>query len=279
MTSPARIDLHTHSSVSDGTDSPEELVAAAARSGLDVVALTDHDTWDGIDRAGRAAPAGLEVVVGIEISCGSAGRAVHLLGYGGDRTDPALLAELDRIRTARRTRVPDMLAKLAALGLPLSTEAVTAAAHGTPSIGRPHLADAMVAAGYVADRDEAFADYLAEGGPAYVDRYAPEVSAAIGLVRDAGAVPVLAHPWGRESREVLGEERLLDLLEVGLAGWEADHPEHSPAEGAALHRLARRAGALATGSSDYHGTGKRNNALGCRTTDPQVYARLRELMG
>lgn len=280
MTVPGRIDLHTHSSVSDGTDTPAELVRAAARSGLAVVALTDHDTWDGLAEAARTgAEIGLEVVPGVEMSCGHRGSSVHLLGYGGDRTDPAWAAELARIRDGRTERIPAMLRRLAALGMPLTEEEVAAQARNTPSIGRPHIADALVARGYVASRDEAFAGYLAEGGPAYVDRYAPDVFAAVRTVRAAGAVPVIAHPWGRDSKRVLPLEVLGELLAAGVAGWEVDHVEHGPEDRRRLRAYATAHGALITGSSDYHGTGKTHNPLGCEVTDPEQYARLRELMG
>lgn len=279
MTVPQRIDLHTHSTVSDGTDAPRELIRAARAARLDVVALTDHDTWDGIEQAAEeAAGAGPELVVGVEVSCSLDGRSVHLLGYGGDHTDPTLVAELARIRQGRSERLPTMLARLAALGMPLSEAAVAAHAAGTPSIGRPHVADAMVAAGYVADRDAAFAGYLAEGGPAYVDRYAPDVFAAVPLLVSAGVVPVVAHPWGRGSRQVLDIDVLDALIQVGLAGWEADHVDHKPQEREELRRHAARRGVLATGSSDYHGTGKSRNPLGACLTDPREYSRLREML-
>lgn len=279
MTVPQRIDLHTHSTVSDGTDAPRELIRAARAARLDVVALTDHDTWDGIEEAAEeAAGVGPELVVGVEISCSLDGRSVHLLGYGGDRTDPTLVAELARIRQGRSERLPTMLSRLAALGMPLTEADVAAFARDTPSIGRPHVADAMVAAGYVADRDEAFASYLAEGGPAYVDRYSPDVFAAIRLLVSAGGVPVVAHPWGRGSREVLDTDVLDALIQVGLAGWEADHVDHQPQEREELRRHAARRGVLATGSSDYHGTGKTRNPLGVCLTDLREYSRLREML-
>ncbi|QGF24410.1 PHP domain-containing protein [Raineyella fluvialis] len=274
------IDLHTHSSRSDGTEAPAALVRAAAAAGLAVVALTDHDTWDGLDEAeGAAAAIGLGFVRGVELSCEHHGHSVHLLGYGGDPGDPGLVSETARIRAGRTGRIPAILRRLAALGMPLTEAEVARQARDTPSVGRPHVADALVAAGYVADRDEAFAKYLAEGGPAYVDRYAPDVFEGVRLLRAAGAVPVLAHPWGRDSKRVLPLEVLVALLEAGAAGWEVDHVEHDPEERRVLRDLATSRGALITGSSDYHGTGKTRNPLGCEVTDPASYARLRELMG
>lgn len=281
MTVPApRIDLHTHSTVSDGTDSPRELVRAAAAAGLDVVALTDHDTWDGLDEAAAEADAvGIGFLPGAEVSCAWQEHSVHVIAYGGDRTHEALVAELARIRAGRTERVPRMLERLAALGMPLTEADVAAHAHDTPSIGRPHIADAMVAAGYVADRDEAFAGYLAEGGPAYVDRYSPDVFSAVRLLRSAGAVPVVAHPWGRGSRRVLPLDVLASLVEAGLAGWEVDHVDHTDEERLVLREHARELGVLATGSSDYHGTGKTRNPLGVYCTDPEQYERLLVLLG
>lgn len=269
-----RIDLHTHSSVSDGTDAPAALVAKAAAAGLDAVALTDHDTFDGLAEAHAAGPAaGVEVLGGLEMSTERGGNAVHLLGYGCRTDDPALLAELARLRDARDDRVPRMVARLGELGMPLTVEDVLAEARDTPSVGRPHVADALVRKGYVANRDEAFDSWLADGGPAYVERYQTPLEDAIALVRGAGGVPVLAHPWSRGRRADLPEEVLAELVrEHGLAGLEADHPDHDAATRAALHAIADRLGVLATGSSDYHGLGKTNNPLGVCVTDPEVYA-------
>lgn len=279
MTVSARIDLHTHSTVSDGTDTPRELVRAAVAAGLDVVALTDHDTWDGLDEAAaEAVSRGIELVPGVEVSCELGGRSVHVLAYGGNRRHAVLGEELARIRQGRTERLPTMLARLAALGMPLSAEDVAAHAHGTPSLGRPHVADAMVAAGYVADRDAAFADYLAEGGPAYVERYSPDAFAAVRLLVEAGAVPLVAHPWGRGSRAVLDLEVLDALVDVGLAGWEVDHVDHSEEQRGELRAHAHRRGVLVTGSSDYHGTGKSRNPLGVHLTAPEQFARLKALL-
>lgn len=279
MTAPARIDLHTHSSVSDGTDTPAELVARAQAAGLDVVALSDHDTHGGIGEARAAAEqCGLALVPAIELSCEQDGRSVHVLGYGGDPRHPELVAELDRILRGRRDRVPTMVARLNDLGLDLDMDDVAAQAREATSIGRPHVADALVAAGHVPDRSAAFADYLAEGRPAYVGRYAPDVAEGIRLLRDAGAVPVVAHPWGRDSRGVLDAETLAGLFSRGLAGLEVDHVEHDAADRQALRRLGRAHDVLMTGSSDYHGAGKPGNPLGACTTEPRMYARLVEMM-
>lgn len=274
-----RIDLHTHSAVSDGTDAPAVLVANAARAGLGAVALTDHDTFDGLAEAMDAgARLGVEVLGGLEFSTRLAGRSVHLLGYGPDPDDAALNAELARVRDGRDGRVPAMVARLATLGFPLELDEVLAQARGA-SVGRPHVADALIARGYVRDRDEAFTHWLYDGGPAYVDRYATPLVEAIALVKAAGGVAVIAHPWSRGAEAALTPDVLAELTAAGLDGIEVDHPDHGRDERAALAALARRLGLLATGSSDHHGTGKTRNPLGACTTDPDVYAAIRRRVG
>jgi predicted metal-dependent phosphoesterase TrpH len=271
-----RIDLHAHSAISDGTDSPSELVEAARRAGLDVVALTDHDTFDGLPEALAAADStDLRVVPGIEMSTEVAGVSVHLLGYGCRTDDPDLLAELALIRRGRDGRIPAMLALLADLGMPLDPAVLARVSGSATSIGRPHLADALVLQGYVADRTEAFDRLLADDGPAFVPRYAAPLEPAIRLIHAAGGVAVLAHPWGRVSRDVLPASYLAELAgDHGLDGIEVDHNDHDPGTRAALREVARRLGLLATGSSDYHGTGKRNHGLGVNTTPPEVLAEI-----
>lgn len=276
-----RIDLHTHSAVSDGTDRPAELIGRAVAAGLDAVALTDHDTYDGLAEAAAAASRhGLDFLPGMEMSCvhshaGRWGVSVHLLAYGMDTAAPDLAEELARLRRGRDDRVPRLLSRLAELGLPLTAEEVIAQAGGSPSIGRPHVADAMVARGYVADRTEAFDRYLADNGPAHVDRYACELEKGIALIHRAGGVAVIGHPWGRSSKAVLDPDELARLVrEAGLDGFEVDHQDHTGAERAELRRLATTLGVLGTGSSDYHGTGKTDHDLGCNTTEPEVYRRL-----
>lgn len=266
-----RIDLHTHSSVSDGTDSPAGLVVQAAASGLDVVALTDHDTFDGLAEALVAGERlGVEVLGGIEISAQRAGASVHLLGYGCRADDRALEATLARVREGRSGRVDAMLARLAAIGMPIPAEVLRRQVGNSPSVGRPHFADAMVELGYVADRTEAFDSWLADDKPVFVPRYAVPVAQGIDLVRAAGGVAVLAHPWGRGSRENLSPDVLAGLAACGLDGIEVDHQDHDPATRDELRVLATDLGLLATGSSDYHGTGKVDHDLGCNTTAAEV---------
>ena len=270
------IDLHTHSSVSDGTDTPAELVAKAAAAGLDTVALTDHDTFDGLGQAAAAAaPAGIRLVPGIEISAEREGASVHLLGYFCDVANPALAAELAKIREGRGRRIPAMLDKLAALGMPVSEQEVAAQAGDAPSVGRPHVADALVAKGYAASRDEVFSRWLADDGPAFVPRYSVPLERGIDLVHAAGGVAVIAHPWSRVSRTVLDEDVLTRLAAGhGLDGIEADHLDHDEATRQELYAIARRAGLLVTGGSDYHGAGKTGHDLGSRTTTPGVLAQI-----
>jgi predicted metal-dependent phosphoesterase TrpH len=273
-----RIDLHTHSAVSDGTDTPAELVAKAKQDGLDIVALTDHDTYDGLDEAVAAgAEHDIEVVRGIEISTRRASESVHLLGYGTDETHAGLNAELARIRAGRSMRLAPVLDRLAALGVPLTEAQVLVHVGDSPSVGRPHIADALVEAGYVADRKEAFDRFLADGGPAHVPRYAVELSRAIDLIHDAGGVAIIAHPWGRGREQNLTADILTVLVaEHGLDGFEVDHQDHDQATRARLRRLVDRLGVLGTGSSDYHGTGKTDHELGCNVTSDEVFGRLRE---
>lgn len=275
-----RIDLHTHSSVSDGTDPPGVLVEAAKACGLDVVALTDHDTFAGIPEAVEAGRrAGITVLGGVELSTQFDGRSVHLLGYGCRTDDPPLTAELARLRTGRTGRLDAMLDKLADLGVSLTADEVWRQAGSAPSLGRPHVADAMVAKGFVADRDEAFARYLDDDGPAYVPRYATDLADAIGLIHDAGGAAVLAHPWARGSAATLTAETIAKLAAGALDGIEADHPDHDAGTREALRALGARLGLVCTGSSDHHGTGKTNNPLGACTTTEAAYDDLLRRIG
>jgi|SRR5215211_54136 len=268
-----RIDLHTHSSVSDGTDTPAELIRKAAAAKLDVIALTDHDTFDGLDEAvSEGERIGVQVVRGMELSCSRAGESVHLLAYGTDPAHPDLATEMARVRGGRMGRLVAVLAKLAELGVPVSEAAVLAEVGDSPSVGRPHIADAMIKAGHVRDREEAFERFLADGGPAHVPRYTIEVERGIDLVHAAGGVAVIGHPWGRGREHVLPAEVLVTLTaEHSLDGVEVDHQDHDPDVRARLRALASGLGLLATGSSDYHGTGKLDHDLGCNITAPEVY--------
>ena len=273
-----RIDLHTHSRASDGTQSPEELVRAAAAAGLDVVAITDHDTAEGWDEAETTArETGIALVRGMEISTRHDGHGVHLLAYLPDRTHPGLVAELDRILDGRSSRLPAMLARLRELGIDITAEDVGRVAGDAVSTGRPHVADALVDLGVVGDRTEAFRRYLSPGRPAYANRYAAPLETMLDLVGEAGGVSVIAHPWGRHGREDPGEATLAALVVAGLSGIEVDHQDHDAPTRDRLRGIARNLDLVATGSSDHHGTGKVDHELGCNTTEPEEFHRLVEL--
>jgi 3',5'-nucleoside bisphosphate phosphatase len=270
-----RIDLHTHSDRSDGTDRPGELMGSAVAVGLDVVALTDHDTaagWD--DARAAAAELGIGFVPGMEISCRYAGSGVHLLAYLLDPHYPPLADELCRVLDGRSARLPRTLERLRALGIDVTAADVTAVSANAEATGRPHIADALVARGVVANREEAFDRFLAQGRPAYVERYAADLVETIRMVCAAGGVPVLAHPWGRHSRQALDAAALESLKAAGLAGLEVDHQDHDQATRRELCEVAASLGLLQTGSSDFHGSGKLDCPLGANTTDPEQFERL-----
>lgn len=271
-----RIDLHTHSDRSDGTATPAELVRAARRSGLDVVALTDHDTTDGWDEAAAAAQdEGITLVRGLEISCKHAGHGVHLLAYLPDPTYEPLARELDRILEGRQARLPATLQRLRDLGVDIEEADVRRVAGDAAAMGRPHVADALVEKGVVEHRGEAFDAYLGSQGPAYVVRYAAPLEAMLHTVTAAGGVCVLAHPWAkRHNFDALDEAGLEALKHEGLAGVEVDHQDHDAQARDRLRSIARNLDLVVTGSSDYHGSGKQDHELGCNTTDPDQYERL-----
>ncbi|MFT4082491.1 MAG: PHP domain-containing protein [Nocardioides sp.] len=272
-----RIDLHTHSRVSDGTDSPTELMRAAREAGLDVIALTDHDTSAGWAEAVPAARRyGVELVRGMEISTEHAGRGVHLLAYLPDPTYPPLVEELARILEGRDRRLPAMIERLRRLGVEITEDDVHAVSGDAAASGRPHVADALVAKGVVASRDEAFETYLSAGRPGYVSRYAAPLVDTIETVVAAGGVAVIAHPWGRSSRQWPGPVELEAFVAAGLSGLEVDHQDHSPRSRDRLRALARDFDLVVTGASDYHGAGKVGHDLGVNTTDEAEYHRLLE---
>lgn len=269
------IDLHTHSRRSDGTDSPTELVGKAAAAGLDVVALTDHDSMLGWGEAATAAEGlDLTLVKGLEISCRHEGRSVHLLAYEPDPTNQPLLDELGRVLEGRNQRLPQTLKRLRDLGFEITDDDVLAVSGDAVATGRPHVADAMIARGYVVDRDDAFERYLMPGRPAYVNRYAADLREMIGLIAGAGGVTVVAHPWSRGSWRVLDGKALAALKQAGLSGIEVDHVDHEPNKRDRLRTIAADLDLVVTGSSDYHGSGKAGYDLGCNTTEPSEYERL-----
>lgn len=270
-----RIDLHTHSAASDGTESPAAVVRAAKAAGLDVVALTDHDTTSGWAEARVAArEVGIRLVEGIELSCVRQGRSVHLLAYLPDPEDAGLRAAMARVIDERNARVPEIVERLRERGVDVSVADVLAQAGASAAAGRPHVADALVRAGVSADRSAAFTDWLNPGRPGYVHRGGIDLAEGIALVRAAGGAPVIAHPWGRGSRSVLGAEDFAALIDVGLVGIEVDHQDHPPAARAELRRIAEDLGLVRTGSSDHHGAGKVDHDLGVNTTEVAEFERL-----
>lgn len=272
-----RIDLHAHSNVSDGTQAPAEVIASAAGAGLDVVALTDHDSTDGWAEASAAAREnGVALVPGMEISCRTReGISVHLLSYLHDPAHPGLLEEITKAKDARFTRAERMVSLLAE-DYPLTWDDVIHHVAPGATLGRPHIADALVAAGVVEDRSEAFESILTSHSRYWVQHYAPDPAYAVELVRDAGGVPVFAHPVASSRGRIVGDRTYGEMIDAGLAGLEIDHRDN-PEEGRAfLRRLAAQHGLLVTGSSDYHGTGK-PNLLGENLTAPEVFARIEEL--
>ncbi len=275
-----RIDLHTHSRASDGTDPPAELMALARAAGLDVVALCDHDSsagWAAADEAARSLD--IVLVPGMEISTRHHGTGVHLLAYFVDPSDAALTAELGKILDGRRARLTRFVERLNENGIEVTEADVLEQAGDALAVGRPHIADALVARGVVRTRGEGFVEYLSPGGPGYVARYAAELDDMIRLVIGAGGVPVVAHPWGRASRRVLQADDIGTLAGLGLAGLEVDHRDHSGADRTALRDIAAELGLIVTGGSDYHGTGKVDHDLGSNLTEPEQYERLVALAG
>jgi 3',5'-nucleoside bisphosphate phosphatase len=269
------IDLHTHSHCSDGTDAPAELIRHAVEASLHVVALTDHDTADGWHEAEQAAACHeLRLIPGMEVSCRYGDVGVHLLAYQIDPAFPALAEQLRRILAGRTSRLPTMLARLREVGVEIVAEDVARVSGSASATGRPHVADALVALGVVRDREEAFSRYLGWGRPAYVGRYATELSEMIRLVRQAGGVSVIAHPWSRGSRRVLSAGVLADLAAGGLTGLEVDHHDHDAETRARLRAIAADLGLVVTGGSDYHGAGKVGHGLGSQSTDPEQFERL-----
>jgi hypothetical protein len=269
------MDLHAHTTASDGSYTPAELVALAARSGLKAVAVTDHDTADGLAQALAAGPgAGIEVVPGVEISVqGGPTGALHMLGLWVDHQCPQLVEGLKRLQQARAERNPQILARLNQLGVPLTMEEVLAQAGGG-QVGRPHFAQAMMAKGLVSDRGEAFGRYLAAGKPAYVPKYRFEPKVGMAMIRAAGGLPVLAHPGVLKLSLPELEGLLRGLMKDGLQGMEAHYSEHDSATTRALLGLAARLGLVVSGGSDFHGAAKPDISLGTGWGDLRVPAGL-----
>jgi hypothetical protein len=271
------IDLHTHSSASDGTDSPAQLVTAAAAAGVDVLAITDHDTTAGWDEAIAARPDGLTLVRGTEFSCvyrpDEAHRiGLHLLGYLFDPEEPALRAERVRLRETRTNRARLMVQRMADDGIPITWEQVDAIAAGGP-VGRPHIGRALVAADVVPDVETAFRDLLSSRRPYYVRKADMDVFEAIRLLRGAGGLAVFAHPIARRRGPVVADDVIVRMAQAGLVALEVDHPDHDADDRAHAAELARDLGLIGTGSSDYHGSNKATPLAACATS-PEAYEAL-----
>jgi predicted metal-dependent phosphoesterase TrpH len=266
----SQVDLHLHSTASDGQFSPSELVAMALERDLIAIAITDHDTTAGVDEALEAARGTeLEVIPGVEISCDVPHEEVHLLGYYFDHHHPALQGKLGAMRDARLQRAKGMLAKLAALGFPLPWEMVAELAGGD-SVGRPHIAQAMVKMGYVASHGEAFDLYIGRNGPAYVERYKISPLDAVSLIKEARGLPVLAHP-------LKVTHFLPDLVEGGLVGLEVYYNGYSPEDVRGLAELAHKFDLIPTGGSDFHGSGVDTVGMGGVKVPVESVERLRAL--
>ncbi len=273
------IDLHTHSNASDGTDSPVALIDKAIERGINVLALTDHDTvagWNEAISALSAHPRGsqLKLVLGSEISCQDKdGTSIHMLGLLFDESHQPLISELEKTRENRLTRMERIVARLNEAGIDITLEEVYAQKRGDATLGRPHLADALVARGHVGSRDEAFSTFLHNGSKFYINHYSPSPEAAIKLIKSAGGVAVIAHPLASRSGRTVNPEIFADLIAAGLDGIEIDHRDHQELERSALLRIALENDLVITGSSDYHGTGKLNQ-LAEFTTSPEQWERL-----
>lgn len=268
------IDLHTHTTYSDGTDDPKAWMAAADAAGVTTLAITDHDTTDGWAAAVEARRPHITLVRGAELSThvtvGDRRYSIHLLAYLFDPDDAPLAAELRRLRADRLQRGLEMVDRMVAGGLPISRQQVLEIAAGAP-VGRPHIGRALMTAGLVTSVSEAFATYLSGRGPYYVAKADTELAPAVALVRAAGGVPVLAHPRSRGAAAITDEAMIRASVDAGLAGIEVDHPDHDAAARAELTELATRFGLIRTGSSDYHGSNK-TLAIGQETTSEAALA-------
>ena len=277
MSAALRADLHSHTTASDGTDTPAELIANAAAAGIDVLAVTDHDTTAGWAEAIAHRPAGMTIVPGAEFSCvyfdGVRRISLHLLGYLFDPDDAMLQSERARLRQDRRSRARRMVDNMAADGVPITWEQVSALSDGG-AVGRPHLARALVDSGVVADIDTAFREMLSSRAGYYVRKADTEVFAAIALVRSAGGLPVFAHPLARRRGPVVDDDVVARMAEAGLVGLEVDHPDQDEHDRAHAAALARELGLIGTGSSDYHGSNKPTGLAECTTSTEALEALL-----
>jgi hypothetical protein len=268
------IDLHTHTNKSDGTDSPRELVNKAIAMGLTVLGISDHDTTAGWEEAAQTVRGGLHLVLGSEISCLTQdGISVHMLGLLFDQEHQQMQVMLEETRDGRLPRMRKMIEKMRAAGIDISMQDVEAARPEGATLGRPHLADALVNKGVISSRDQAFQGMLNNDSEFYVSHAAPTPAEAIAMIRSAGGVAVIAHPFASLRGQILQASDFQELIDAGLNGIEVDHRDHNPDEREMLRKLARELDLVVTGSSDYHGTGKLN-ALAEFQTSPAEWEKL-----
>ena len=271
-----KIDLHTHTTYSDGTDNPSELINKALAAGITIIGLTDHDSISGWQEATNALRSGISLVPGAEISCQTLdGISVHILGLLFDSSNSELMNTLKKTRENRHSRMEKIIARINEAGIEITMNDVLAQLSDGATLGRPHLADALVKKGVVASRDEAFSQMLHNNSKYYVSHYSPTPETAIGLIKAAGGVSVIAHPMASHRGRTISLETFGSLIDSGLDGIEVDHRDHSPTEKIELISLASGSNLVMTGASDYHGNGKLNS-LAEYTTDPEQWEKLED---
>jgi predicted metal-dependent phosphoesterase TrpH len=270
------IDLHTHTTFSDGTDTPTQLINKALAAGITTIALTDHDSISGWQEATTALRPGICLVPGAEVSCQTLdGISVHILGLLFDSSNTELIDTLEKTRENRFGRMEKIIAKINEAGIEISMSEVLEQLSDGATLGRPHLADALIKKGVVARREEAFTQMLHNHSKYYVSHYSPTPEAVIKLIKDAGGVSVIAHPMASHRGRTISLDTFGSLIQAGLDGIEVDHRDHSAEEKTQLISLAKESKLVMTGASDYHGNGKLN-LLGEYTTEPVQWQKLEE---
>ena len=268
------IDLHTHTSYSDGTDTPAQLINKALAAGISIIGLTDHDSISGWQEATDALRTGISLVPGAEVSCQTPdGISVHILGLLFDSNNSELMSTLEKTRENRHGRMEKIIARINEAGIDITMDDVLEQLSDGATLGRPHLADALVKKGIVASRDEAFTQMLHNNSKYYVSHYSPTPEAAIKLIKAAGGVSVIAHPMASHRGRTISLDTFGSIIQAGLDGIEVDHRDHSPDEKLQLIKLANESNLVMTGASDYHGNGKLNT-LGEYTTRPEQWEKL-----
>jgi predicted metal-dependent phosphoesterase TrpH len=270
------IDLHTHTTFSDGTDTPTQLINKALAAGITTIALTDHDSISGWQEATTALRPGICLVPGAEVSCQTLdGISVHILGLLFDSSNTELIDTLEKTRENRFGRMEKIIAKINEAGIEISMSEVLEQLSDGATLGRPHLADALIKKGVVASREEAFTQMLHNHSKYYVSHYSPTPEVVIKLIKDAGGVSVIAHPMASHRGRTISLDTFGSLIQAGLDGIEVDHRDHSAEEKTQLISLAKESKLVMTGASDYHGNGKLN-LLGEYTTEPAQWQKLEE---